>query len=47
MDTVHIGFFAGEPNGLKCCIGDIGIVYLNSDTKEKVFIIDKPILAQS
>ena len=37
-----MGFFVGELNGLKCCAGDVVNAYLNSDTKEKVFIIAGP-----
>ena len=42
MDTVRAGFFVGELNGLSCCAGDVGNAYLNSETKEKVFIIAGP-----
>ena len=42
MDTVRMGFFVGELNGLKCCAGDVGNAYLNSDTREKVYIIAGP-----
>ena len=42
MDTVRVGFFVGELNSLKCCVEDVGNAYLNSNTKEKVFIIVGP-----
>ena len=42
MDTVRLGFFIGEINGLKCCAGDVGNAFLNGWTKEKVFIIAGP-----
>ena len=42
MDTVRLGFFVGELNGLKCCAGDVGNAFLNGWTKEKVFIIADP-----
>ena len=42
MDTVRIGFALGDLNGLKCCAGDVGNAYLNSYTKEKIYLIAGP-----
>ena len=39
LETVRMGMFLGELNGLTCCSADIGNAYLNSKTKEKVYII--------
>jgi hypothetical protein len=38
MDTVRIGFFLGELNGLSCCACDIENAFLYGKTKEKVYI---------
>ena len=42
MDTVCIGFFVGELNGLKFYAGGFGNAYLNSAIKEKMLIIAGP-----
>jgi hypothetical protein len=42
MDTVRIGFFLGELYGLSCCACDIGNIFLNGKTKEKVYITSVP-----
>jgi hypothetical protein len=40
MDTVRIGFFLGELNGLSCCACDIGNAFLYREkTTEKVYIL--------
>jgi hypothetical protein len=39
METVRNCFLLAELNGLSVCAGDVGNAYLNSKTKEKVFIV--------
>ena len=39
MDSVRLGFTLGDLNQLKCVAGDVGNVYLNGYTKEKIYII--------
>ena len=39
MESVRTGFFLGELNQLSSCAADIGNAYLNSDTKEKMYIV--------
>ena len=40
--TIKLGFLLGDLNNLSVCAGDIGSAYLNSKTKEKVYIIAGP-----
>ena len=42
MDTVRMEFTLGDLNGLKCCAGDVENAYLNSYTKEKIYIVAGP-----
>ena len=42
METIRMGLFLGEHNGLSCCAGDIGNAFLYGKTKEKVYIIAGP-----
>ena len=42
MDTVRTGFTLGDLNGLKFCAQDVGNAYLNSYTKEKIYIVAGP-----
>ena len=39
MESVRLGFFLGEQNGLSCCAADVGNAFLYGKTKEKVYII--------
>ena len=39
LETVRLGMFLAELNGLSCCAADIGNAYLNGTTKEKVYIV--------
>ena len=41
-ETIKLGFLIGDANGLVVCAADIGSAYLNSVTREKVFIIAGP-----
>ena len=41
-ETIKLGFLIGDANGLVVCTADIGSAYLNSITREKVFIIAGP-----
>ena len=42
LDTIRMGLFLGQLNKLQCCTADIGNAYLNSRTREKVYIIAGP-----
>ena len=42
MDTVRWAMFIGEANGLTCCAADIGSAYLQSMTRERIFIVGGP-----
>ena len=42
MESVRLGFFLGEQNGLSCCAADVGNAFLYGKTKEKVYIIAGP-----
>ena len=42
METVHLGFFLAEINGLKVCAVDISSAYLYAKTREKWYIIAGP-----
>ena len=39
IESVRLGFFLGEQNGLSCCAADVGNAFLYGKTKEKVYII--------
>ena len=41
-ETIKLGFLIGDANRLVVCAADIGSAYLNSITREKVFIIAGP-----
>jgi hypothetical protein len=42
METVRLGFVLADMNDLMVCAADIGNAYLNSKTREKVYIIAGP-----
>jgi len=42
MNTVRVGFLVGEMNNLTACAADVGNAYLNSMTREKVYILAGP-----
>ena len=46
METVRLAFLLAELNGLKVAAGDVGNAYLNSRTKEQVYIEAGPELGQ-
>ena len=42
IESVRLGFFLGEQNGLSCCAADVGNAFLYGKTRETVYIIAGP-----
>ena len=42
LESIRLGMFLGEVNGLSCCAADVGNAYLYSSTRERVYIIAGP-----